>query len=172
MCEGLLGVRGAALGSAGAGSPARWEPAVKFLAMPGHAGCEAGAPFKSRGMGVPRWLSSYGFPLSSWEWPGKGEWLEQWMGEGRWWVFFGGEKFFLSLSLPTLEQTRRSRWHLVSWQWQRLTHRQVGGMEEEEEEVWANARSLPQISVWGCRRLEPVVSIPPAPPRLAGGLGA
>lgn len=46
----------------------------------------------------------------------------------------------------------------MSWQWHHLTHRWVGGMEEEEE-VWANARSLPQIHVWGCRSLGPVVSI-------------
>lgn len=46
----------------------------------------------------------------------------------------------------------------MSWQWQHLTRHWVGGMEEEEE-VWANASSLPQIHVWGCRRPEPAVSI-------------
>lgn len=76
-------------------------------------------------------------------------------GCGFFFFFFGG-RFFCPISLPTLEQNERR--DLVSWQWQHLTRRWVGGMEEEEE-VWANARSLPQIHVWGCRRLGPVVSI-------------
>lgn len=68
-------------------------------------------------------------------------------------LFFGG-RFFCPISLPTFERSRRR--DLVSWQWQHLTRHRVGGMEEE---VWANARSLPQIHVWGCRRPEPAVSI-------------
>lgn len=74
-------------------------------------------------------------------------------------VFWFRGRFFCPVSLPTLEQ--RGRRDLVSWQWQHLTRHRVRGMEEkeEEEEVWANARSLPQIHVWGCRRPEPVVSI-------------
>lgn len=72
-------------------------------------------------------------------------------------VFWFRGRFFCPVSLPTLEQ--RGRRDLVSWQWQHLTRHRVLGMEEEEEEVWANARSLPQIHVWGCRRPEPVVSI-------------
>lgn len=131
--------------------------AAKFLTTPECAVQEAVFPLKSRGMGVRSWLSalsSYGFPLSRWEWPNEGRRLEQLIGEGA----LG--RFSRPLSAPTLERTRRSCRRLVSWQCP--THHRVAGMEEEED--GANARSLPQIGVWGCRRLEPAVSIPPAPP--------